>query len=140
MTTKHQDQTVIRDTGPYSGRNLAKGASITDAAQVFAALRCGLTVEEVRDGARSGKLLSQRGRSSRDRIWAALHHRYLTHRIPWVISAIADALGDGEQSPEFNIATSNHMHILAFDPTGTCIPRAMQWVAGGTAEQDNERK
>lgn len=101
MTTQPKNTTIIRDTGPYSGRNLAKGASITDAAQVFAALREGMTVEQVRDGARGGKLLSQRGRSSRDRIWASLHHRYLTHRIPWIISAITDALGHGEQSPEF---------------------------------------
>jgi hypothetical protein len=48
----------IRDTGPYSTRNLAKGASITDAAQVFTALRDGLTVGQVRDAARSGKVLS----------------------------------------------------------------------------------
>lgn len=54
VTIKHQ--TTLRDTGPCGGRNLAKGASISDAAQVFAALRNGLTVEEVRDGARSGKL------------------------------------------------------------------------------------
>lgn len=101
MTTKQQSQTTIRDTGPYSTRNLAKGASTTDAAQVFAALRNGLTVEQIRDGAREGKLLSQRGRSSRDRIWASLHHRYLTHRIPWVIGALVDALGKGEQSLEF---------------------------------------
>jgi hypothetical protein len=101
VTTKHQAQTIIRDTGPYSARNLAKGASITDAAQIFAALRDGLPVEQVRDGARSGKLLSQRGRSSRDRVWASLHHRYLTHRIPWVISALVNSLGHGERSAEF---------------------------------------
>ena len=101
VTTKHQPQTVIRDTGPYSTRNLAKGASITDAGQVFAALRDGLTVEQVRDGAHSGTLLSQRGRSSRERIWASLHQRYLTHRIPWIISALVDALRHGERSAEF---------------------------------------
>ena len=98
---KHQAQTIIRDAGPYSTRNLAKGASIADAAQVFAALRDGLSVEQVRDSAREGKVLSQRGRSSRDRIWASLHHRYLTHRIPWIISALAGSLSHGEQSPEF---------------------------------------
>lgn len=98
---EHLARTGIRDTGPYSTRNLAKGASLADAAQVFAALRAGLTVEQVRDEARNGKVLSQRGRSSRDRIWASLHHRYLTHRIPWIISALADALSHGEQSPEF---------------------------------------
>lgn len=100
-TTERQAQTTIRDTGPYSTRNLAKGASIADAAQIIAALRDGLTVEEVRDRAHGGKLLSQRGRSSRVRIWASLHHRYLTHRIPWVISALVDAMGHGERSPEF---------------------------------------
>ncbi len=47
VTTKHQAKTIVRDTGPYSRRNLAKGAAITDAAQVFAALRDGLTVEQV---------------------------------------------------------------------------------------------
>ena len=59
-------------------------------------------MEQVRDGARNGKLLSRRtGRSDEDRVWASLHHRYLTHRIPWIISALADALSHGEQSPEF---------------------------------------
>jgi putative transposase len=38
------------------------------------------------------------------------------------------------------IATSNHIHLLAFDPSGTCIPQAMQWVAGRTAEQYNLRR
>jgi hypothetical protein len=101
VTTKHHVQTIIRDTGPYSARNVAKGASITDAAQVFACLREELTVEQVRDRARDGKVLSQRGRSSRDRIWASLHHRYLTHRIPWIIDALVAAFGHGEQSSEF---------------------------------------
>jgi hypothetical protein len=75
------DTLSVRDTGPYSTRNLAKGACITDAVSVFAALRSGLTIEQVRDGAYSGKLLPQRGRASRERIWASLNQRYFVHGV-----------------------------------------------------------
>ena len=95
------DTVGVRDTGPYSTRNLAKGACITDAVSVFAALRSGLTIEQVRDGAYSGKLLSQRGRASRERVWASLNQRYFVHGVAWVIAALSDALAKGQQSPEF---------------------------------------
>ena len=95
------DNLGVRDVGPYSTRNLAKGACITDAASVFAALRSGLTVAQLRDGAYSGKLLSQRGRASRKRVWASLNQRYFVHGVAWVIAALSDAFAKGQQSPEF---------------------------------------
>lgn len=35
------------------------------------------------------------------------------------------------------IATSNHVHLLIYDPRGNAIPPSMQWVAGGTAQYYN---
>jgi hypothetical protein len=91
----------VRDTGPYSTRNLAKGASIGDAGCVFEALQNGLDVQQVREQALSGTLLPQRGRSSRERVWASLHHRYLTHGVAWIIEALTQSYARGAQSPEF---------------------------------------
>jgi putative transposase len=38
------------------------------------------------------------------------------------------------------IATSNHIHLLIYDPNGDAIPPAMQWVAGRTAQEYNVRR
>ncbi len=38
------------------------------------------------------------------------------------------------------IATSNHIHLIVFDPDGDTIPRAIQWTAGKTAENYNQRR
>lgn len=92
---------TLRDTGPYSARNVAKGASIHDAAGIFVALHSGLTIPQVHEAAVTGTALPQRGRSSRDRIWASLYHRYLTHGIPWIIGDLTEAFAKGGQSVEF---------------------------------------
>ena len=92
---------TIRDTGPYSTRNTAKGAVIAEAGHVFAAIRSGMTVEQVRDEVLEGALLPQRSRNSRKGIWDRIHYRYLTHRIDWVIAAFVDALDNGSHSQEF---------------------------------------
>ena len=92
---------AIRDTGPFSTRNTAKGALINEAGQVIAALARGMTVEQVRDAVLSGSLLTQRSINSRKGIWKRIHHRYLTHRIDWVISSLIDALAHGAHCPEF---------------------------------------
>ncbi len=92
---------AIRDTGPYSTRNIAKGASIGDAGRVFSALQQGMTIQQVRDEAHEGTLLPQSGRSSRERIWASLHHRYLTHRVEWIIGDLTEAFIVGPLSQEF---------------------------------------
>lgn len=91
----------LRDTGPYSTRNTAKGALVTEAAQVFAALGEGMTVEQVRDAVLTGSLLTRRSVNSRKGIWDRLHYRYLTHRIDWILSALVEALRAGPHSPEF---------------------------------------
>lgn len=108
----------VRDAGPYSTRNLAKGACITEAASVFAAVRNGLTVVQLRDGAYSGKLLPQRGRASRERVWASLYQRYFVHGVAWVVAALSDAFAKGQQSPEFVSLLYLHYAIrdrLTFD-------------------------
>src|SRR5204862_3492012 len=81
----------IRDTGPYSARNSSKGALIAEAGRVFQALHDGLTVPEVRHRVLEGTLLVQRSRFTRERIWDALHHRYLAHHVAWIIHDLTRA-------------------------------------------------
>ena len=92
---------AIRDTGPYSTRNTAKGALIAETGFVFAAIRDGMTVEQVREEVLDGALLPQRTRNSRKGIWDRIHYRYLTHRIEWVVSSFVDALDEGSHGDEF---------------------------------------
>lgn len=92
---------TIRDTGPYSTRNTAKGALVTETGQVVAALARGMTVDQVRDAVLSGSILAQRSVNSRKGIWDRIHYRYLTHRIDWVISSLIGAVEDGAHGPEF---------------------------------------
>ena len=89
-----------RDTGPYSGRNSSKGALISEAGRVIGALRSGLTLDEVRAMALSGNLFTQRARSTRQRIWDAIHYMYLAQP-QWGLSDLRRAYGEGPQSREF---------------------------------------
>ena len=82
----------IRDAGPYSTRNTAKGALLTEAGQVAGALARGMAVDQVRDAVLSGSLLAQRSINSRKGIWDRIHYRYLTHRIDWIIASLVEAL------------------------------------------------
>lgn len=69
----------------------------------------------------------------------AFLHQHRIDRDRWL-----HELGEAKRRYDLRIlnylATSNHIHLLAFDPSGTCIPRAMQWVAGRTADQYNLRR
>ena len=100
-TNRQQARLTIRDTGPYSTRNTAKGALIAEAGYVFAALRGGMTVEQVREEVLGGALLPQRSRNSRKGIWDRIHYRYLTHHIEWIVSSFVEALDKGSHSREF---------------------------------------
>src|SRR5262249_23012386 len=91
----------IRDTGDYSARNSSKGALVAEAGQMFAALRSGLSLPEVREHALVGRVLAQRSRNTRRRIWALLHYRYLASRHHWVTAALQAAYEIGPQSREF---------------------------------------
>jgi hypothetical protein len=92
---------AIRDAGPYSTRNTAKGALITEVGQVVAALAGGMTIDQVRDAVLGGSLLPQRSINSRKGIWDRIHYRYLTHRIDWVIASLIEAHQHGDRSDEF---------------------------------------
>jgi len=97
MVPKH----TVRDQGPYSSRNTSKGSIIAAASLVFGVLSEGLSIGDVRDLTLKGNLLRQPSRNTRERIWDALHHRYLTHRIGWIIDSLAQASRRGTQSQEF---------------------------------------
>jgi hypothetical protein len=67
--TEEPSTLTIRDIGPYSTRNTAKGALIAEVGHVFVAIRDGTTLEDVREGVLSGALVPQRSRNSRKGIW-----------------------------------------------------------------------
>ncbi len=70
-----------------------------------------------------------------DRIFLLKHRIVRKH---WIMEL-------GKAKRRFNlrilnyIATSNHVHLLIYDPKGDAIPPALQWVAGRTAQYYNER-
>jgi len=92
---------TVRDTGPYSARNSSKGALIEEASRVFAALRLGQSVDEVRDQVLRGTLLTQRSRENRERIWTSIQQRYLIPTTPWLTAMLTDACESGSHSREF---------------------------------------
>jgi len=100
-TDKHPRVATLRDTGAYSTRNASKGAMIDETGKVFGALADGITVEEVREAVLTGTLLPHASRTNREAVWDRIHYRYLTHRIPWILSALTDAYQQGMRSPEF---------------------------------------
>ena len=100
-TTEDPNPPTIRDAGPYSTRNTAKGALIAEVGHVFAAIRGGTTIEQVREDVLGGVLVPQRSRNSRKGIWDRIHYRYLTHHIGWIISSFTEALDVGPHSQEF---------------------------------------
>ena len=109
QSVKHNQKTsdsatpslAIRDAGPYSTRNTAKGALLTESGQVVAALARGMTVDQIRDSVLGGSLLAQRSVNSRKGVWDRIHYRYLTHRVDWVFSALVEALEHGAHGLEF---------------------------------------
>jgi hypothetical protein len=92
---------TVSDTGPYSARNSSKGALIEEAGRVFAALRQGQSVDDVRDQVLRGALLAQRSRENRERIWTSIQQRYLIPTTPWLTSTLANACESGPHSREF---------------------------------------
>lgn len=96
-----KSEVVVRDSGPYSARNSSKGALVGEAGRIFAALGESHSIEEVKRAAIDGQILAQRSRSTRERIWHALHHRYLSHHLQWMISDLVAAGSRGVEEPEF---------------------------------------
>ncbi len=105
----------IIDIGPYSARNTSKGALLSETAQVISALATGLSLEETRQKAVDGSLLRQPMRTTRMRIWHALHYRLFSPRMSWITAALSKALAAGGRSREFtsmvylHYALSDHL-------------------------------
>jgi hypothetical protein len=91
---------LYRDPGPYSGRNSSKGALIPEIERVVAALNAGLPLDDIRQRALDGDIFIQRARSTRQRIWWAIHHLYLTQP-EWGLADLGSAYSLGPQSREF---------------------------------------
>lgn len=91
---------LYRDLGPYSGRNSSKGALIPEVEKVVAALNGGVPLHDIRQRALDGDVFTQRARSTRQRIWWAIHHLYLTQP-GWGFDDMGSAYSRGPQSREF---------------------------------------
>ena len=89
-----------RDTGPYSGRNSSKGALIPEITRVVEGLRDGSKLDELRTRALDGDLFTQRARSTRQRIWHAIQHLYLSQP-DWGLADLQAAYEAGSLSREF---------------------------------------
>lgn len=98
---KDVPNTVFRDQGPYSTRNSSKGALIPEAGKMVEAIRVGVSIYDLRLKALDGFLFTQKSRNARERIWDALHHRYLVSKPEWVLSDLCAAHAKGLQSREF---------------------------------------
>jgi len=91
----------IRDDGPYSARNSSKGALIDEAGRVFTAIQNGLSVDEVREQAINGVLLSQRSSQNRKRIWTSIQQRYLVSDFAWLTSLVAEKCSESPHGQTF---------------------------------------
>lgn len=123
---------TIRDRGPYSARNSSKGALIEEAGRVFAALRLGQTVDEVKDQVLRGTLLTQRSRENRERIWTSIQQRYLIPNMPWLTGALANACEPGAHNPEF-VSLLYLLYALR-------DPLTFDFVTGVLATKDNQAR
>ncbi|MBN1485981.1 MAG: DUF1819 family protein [Chloroflexia bacterium] len=105
---------IFRDTGPYSARNSSKGALIGETGKVVEKLRLGMSLGALRTLALDGVILSQRARSTRERIWDAIHYMYLSQP-EWGLQDLQVAYGYSPHSNEFvsllylHYALSDHL-------------------------------
>ena len=90
----------IRDTGPYNGRYITKGAMIAETGTLIGALAAGLPLADARARVLDGTLFPQRARASRSRMWDVISHAYLSGP-PWVLTELQAAYRIGPQSREF---------------------------------------
>jgi len=86
---------------------------VDEAGRIFAALAASTSIEEVKRAAADGRILAQRSRSTRERVWHALHHRYLSHHVKWVINDLITSGASAREEPEF--LSVLHLHYALRD-------------------------
>lgn len=92
-----------RDVGPPSTRNTSKGALIRESQAVFREVGRGATVAELRRACLEGSLLRKSATETRNRVWDALHWRYLAWGPPrWVLLDLSAAAGDDADPGHFS--------------------------------------
>ena len=92
-----------------------------------------MPVDEVRRQALEGRLFTQSARTTRQRFWQTIHHRYL--RSPaWVIDDLCDAVREGERSPEFLSLLMIH-YVMGDALTDALVTEFLwnRWKAGESA-------
>jgi hypothetical protein len=91
----------IRDTSPISSRNSSKGALIQETYAVFNAVHQGLALSEIRSAILQGSIVPKTAYSTRERIWNAISHRYLSNCPNWVGYSLASATTQGMYSSPY---------------------------------------
>jgi len=134
-TTKTRTGTNLipfRDTGPYSARNSSKGALIAEAGRIVAGLSSGLGIGDLRTRALNGEILPQRARSTRERIWDALHYLYLSQPA-WGLADLQTAYAIGPQSREF--VSLLYLHYALRDHLAYDFVTEVLWVKWGQQQR-----
>lgn len=91
----------VRDKSPLSARNSSKGALIEEIYTVFQAVSKGLSVENLRQTVLEGRLIFQSTYETRRSIWNHIHRRYFIFDNEWIVQSLAEASGEGMNSPSF---------------------------------------
>jgi hypothetical protein len=92
---------LVRDNSPFSARNSSKGALIKEIYSVFQALSNGLPVEDLRQKILEGRLILHSSYETRRSIWNHINRRYFTFDSEWIVQSLAEASGEGMNSPSF---------------------------------------
>jgi hypothetical protein len=91
----------IRDISPISSRNSSKGALIKETYAIFSAVHQGLVLSDIRGVIVQGTIVPKTAYSTRERIWNAISHRYISMCPSWVGYRIANATTQGMNSREY---------------------------------------
>jgi hypothetical protein len=94
----HIEAHPLVDEGAYQMSNIC-GALVPESLLVLGAVAGGASVEDVRERALNGSLFNQRSWQTRRRYWHAIHARYLTDGIPWIVGDFARVAKRGPHDP-----------------------------------------
>lgn len=82
-------------------------------------------IPHVRSNTMDGTLLTQRARFSRERIWDAIHHRYLAPRIEWILQDLSRAAPLGPTAPE--LVSLLYIHYVLRDRLSWVVVTDVIW-------------
>lgn len=91
----------IRDKTSASSRSTSKGALVKETHAVFSSVSQGLPLSEIRNAIVQGSIIQKTAYGTRERIWNAIWHRYLSVCPNWVGKSLAISSKQGMYSIEY---------------------------------------